>query len=75
MYSIVRTEENGGRDYLATTKSIKYFREELKPFFVATDIESFEEADDIERGFRNAEKTRVKNINREKKLFNWSEYL
>jgi len=62
MYSILRTEEKGVREYLATTKSIKYFREELKPLFIVTDIETFQEADEIEIGFRRAEEIRVKNL-------------
>ena len=60
MYSILRTEKQGVIDYLATTKSIKYFKEELKPVFVATNIATFEEADAIEIGFRKSEEIRVK---------------
>jgi hypothetical protein len=60
MYSILRTEEKGIREYLVTDKNIEYFRPELKPFFVATDIETFEEADAIKIGFRDSEEIRVK---------------
>ena len=47
MYKILKTVDKGVVELTITSKNLEYFRAELQPVFIATDIDTFSQASDL----------------------------